>query len=468
MGVSGFGNVASKQQVIDPVVVEISSESMQSMSYETMDTEKISSMKRVLMIAYHFPPIQGSSGVHRTVQFARHLPSFGWAPIVVAPHHRAYPAIGDDSWAKLPEEAIVRRAFALDSARHLSVKGKYLGVTAIPDRWISWWPAAVFECLRLVRKYKPQVIWSTYPIATAHLIGLTVSRMTGIPWVADFRDPMDQAEQAAPGWNRRVYQRLERAIVRQASCCTVVSHATLDDYRTRYPDKSPASWQVIENGYDESLFAPYDQLLADAPKRTVGQPIRMLHSGLLYSSGRNPLPFLQAVKSLVDHRGFDIEVIFRACGNEAEVGAHIQRLGLSHVVKLLPSISYDSAIREMIESDVLLVFQGVVFNKQIPAKVYEYIRVGRPILAMTDAAGETARMLRDWDGTYLADAESKEGIECTILKTIDDLENNKILKRKSDEIMKLSRYDQTKQLNLLLNRNYSFIDKESSKYNFLK
>ena len=133
-------------------------------------------MKRVLMIAYHFPPIQGSSGVHRTVQFARHLPSFGWAPIIVAPHPRVYPAIGDESWAKLPDEAVVKRAFAMDSARHLAVGGRYLGFTAMPDRWVSWLPGGVFECLRLIKKYRPHVIWSTFPIATAHLIGLTVSR----------------------------------------------------------------------------------------------------------------------------------------------------------------------------------------------------------------------------------------------------------------------------------------------------
>ena len=365
--------------MIDPVVVKMSPESVQSMSYETMDTEKISSMKRVLMIAYHFPPIQGSSGVHRTVQFARHLPSFGWAPIIVAPHPRAYPVIWDDSWAEMPEEAVVKRAFALDSARHLSVKGKYLGVTAIPDRWISWWPAAVFECMRLVRKYKPQVIWSTYPIATAHLIGLTVSRLTGIPWVADFRDPMVQDGQPASQLNRMVGQRLEKAVVRQAACCTLVSSSALDDYRRRYPDKKPASWQVIENGYDESLFAPYNHLSARDQEKTVGQPVKLLHSGLLYSSGRSPRPFLEAVKSLVESKQIDAEVVFRGSGNEAEVSEQIERLGLARVVKLLPSISYDQAIREMLQADVLLVFQGAVFNKQIPAKIYEYIRAGRQI-----------------------------------------------------------------------------------------
>ena len=363
--------------MIDPVVVKMSSENVQSMSYEAMDTGKESSMKRVLMIAYHFPPIQGSSGVHRTVQFARHLPSFGWAPIIVAPHPRVYPVIGDDSWAEMPEEAIVKRAFALDSAKHLAVNGRYLGVTAIPDRWVSWWPGGVFECLRLIRKYRPHVIWSTYPIATAHLIALTVSRLTGIPWVADFRDPMMQEGQPSSRFNRMAHQFLEKRIIRHASRCVLVSRSALDDYAQRYPNKDPESWQVIENGYDESLFAPYDHLYNADKKWTPGTPIKMLHSGTLYSSGRNPLHFLEAIKSLVEKNEINVEVIFRGCSNEKKVGEQITYLGLSHIVKMLPPISYDEAIKEMIESDILLIFQGEVFNKQIPAKIYEYIRASR-------------------------------------------------------------------------------------------
>lgn len=421
------------------------------MSYEAMDTEKISSMKRVLMIAYHFPPIQGSSGVHRTVQFARHLPSFGWAPIIVAPHSRAYPVIGDDSWAEMPEEAIVKRAFALDSAKHLAVNGRYLGVTAIPDRWVSWWPGGVFECLRLIRKYQPHVIWSTYPIATAHLIGLTVSRLTGIPWVADFRDPMMQEGQPSSRLNRIAHQFLEKMIIRHASRCVLVSRSALDDYAQRYPNKDPESWQVIENGYDESLFAPYDHLYNADKKWTLGTPIKMLHSGTLYSSGRNPLHFLEALKSLVEKNEINVEVIFRGCSNEEKVGEQISRLGLAHIVKMLPPISYDEAIKEIIESDVLLVFQGAVFNKQIPAKIYEYIRAGRAILAMIDETGETARVLRDWDGTYITNIDSKERIEFSLLDLIDSLKFKKIIYSNLDEVKSLSRYAGTKKLDQVLN-----------------
>jgi glycosyltransferase involved in cell wall biosynthesis len=229
-----------------------------------------------------------------------------------------------------------------------------------------------------------------------------------------------------------------------------VSHSVLDDYRQRYPDKQHASWQVIENGYDEALFAPHDHLSARSPVRPDGQPVKLLHSGLLYPLGRNPLPFLKAVKELIENNQINLEVVFRGSGFKKEISEQINRLGLAQVVKILPTVSYDQAIQEMLQSDVLLVFQGAAFNKQIPAKLYEYLRAGRPILAMTDTGGETAKILRDWDGTYLANSESKDSIEYTLMNIIDDLKANKQLIRNPDQIKKVSRYVRTEQLNELL------------------
>ena len=149
-------------------------------------------MKRLLMIAYHFPPLAGSSGIQRTLRFVQHLPKFGWEPMVLSAHPRAYERTSDDLMADIPEGAIVRRAFALDTARHLSIAGRYIGAMARPDRWVSWKIGAVHEGMRLIRQFRPQAIWSTYPIATAHLIGAELQKRSGLPWIADFRDPMVQ------------------------------------------------------------------------------------------------------------------------------------------------------------------------------------------------------------------------------------------------------------------------------------
>lgn len=409
-------------------------------------------MKQVLMIAYHFPPIQGSSGLHRTVQFAKHLPDLGWHPIVVTVHPRAFPATGNDLPGEISSKCVVKRAFAFDSARHLSIKGRYFGLTAIPDRWVSWWPGGVWECLQAIRKYKPHAIWSTFPIATAHMIALTVHRLTGLPWIADFRDPMIQKGNPGNHLVRKAYQSLEKKIVKNASSCVTVTQSALSEYVNRYPEKDPTDWQLIPNGYDESLFEPCEGFLDNDKNKLNKQRITMLHSGILYGEGRSPKAFLKALKSYLGKSAVDIEVVFRGCGNETSIMEAISDLQLDDMVSIGSSVSYSDAIREMVQSDILIVFQGSVYNKQIPAKIYEYIRSGRPILALTDENGETARFLKKWDGVYIADMESSQGIEQAMIKMVDDLKSKKKLIREKKDVDLLSRAEGAKQLAGMLNK----------------
>src|SRR5690349_15358485 len=121
------------------------------------------------MIAYHFPPCRGSSGIQRTLRFARYLPQFGWEPQVLTTSHRAYDAVDAD--AAEPEGLIVHRGFALDAARHLSIAGRYPEWLALPDRFATWWYGGVAKGLCVINKFRPHALWSTFPIATAHSIG---------------------------------------------------------------------------------------------------------------------------------------------------------------------------------------------------------------------------------------------------------------------------------------------------------
>src|SRR5690349_24233327 len=96
------------------------------------------SQPRVLMIAYHFPPLRGSSGIQRTLRFCQYLPEFGWTPLVLTANERAYESVDQASLREIPEGLVVRRAFALNTARHLAIAGRYPARLAIPDRWVSW------------------------------------------------------------------------------------------------------------------------------------------------------------------------------------------------------------------------------------------------------------------------------------------------------------------------------------------
>src|SRR6476659_8989005 len=128
-------------------------------------------MRTVLMVAFQFPPFSGSSAVQRTLRFVRYLPEFGWTPLVLTAHPRAYEQASDDQLDQIPSNTIVKRAFSLDAARHLGIMRRYPARLARPDRWRLWGPPAIFAGLRMIRKYRPDALWSTFPIPTAHVIG---------------------------------------------------------------------------------------------------------------------------------------------------------------------------------------------------------------------------------------------------------------------------------------------------------
>lgn len=366
--------------------------------------------KRVLMIAYHFPPLRGSSGIQRTLSFVRHLPEFGWEPVVLTAHPRAYPATGNDQSNGIPDGVPVHPAFALDTARHLSFRGRYARAMALPDRWASWWLGAVPLGLHLIRKYRPSAIWSTYPIATAHLIGMTLQRLTGTPWVADFRDPMLEKTYPAEPAVRKAYGRIEAAALKRCSHATLTTPGALRDYAVRFPDVPGQRFSLIENGYDETVFA--DAFDSRAP-RTQDQRFVLVHSGIVYPKERNPVPLFDAVAALRRQAVLgpdNFQLLLRATGHDAFLQRLIRERQIDDVVTLAPAIPYREALAEMLSADGLLLLQAGNCNNQIPAKLYEYLRAQRPIFALTDAGGDTAGALRKAGVDTIADLESRDGI----------------------------------------------------------
>src|SRR5689334_22761039 len=101
------------------------------------------SMRRVLIVAYHFPPQTGSSGHLRALKFSRYLPENGWLPSVLTVNPRAYERVDDRQLSEIPPDINVLRPFALDTQRHLSFRGRYSLYTALPDRWVTWCLGAI-------------------------------------------------------------------------------------------------------------------------------------------------------------------------------------------------------------------------------------------------------------------------------------------------------------------------------------
>jgi glycosyltransferase involved in cell wall biosynthesis len=385
------------------------------------------------MIAFHYPPCRGSSGLQRTLSFSRHLLGEGWQPVVLTVKPSVHSRTSDDQLGDIPAEVQVERAFALDTQRDLGIRGRYLKWMALPDFWVSWFFWAIPLGLRLVRKYKPKIIWSTYPIATAHLLALALHRLTGIPWVADFRDPMIEINpltgqrRPADRTSWRLWSLLERLTVQYCSRAVFTTEGALRIYAERYPHLPTDRWTIIPNGYDEEHFVAAERIASKLSSET--NQILLLHSGVLYGgTDRNPTQFFAALGKLRSNGQISpstIRVILRASGYESDYRTLIRKHRIDDMVFLEPAIPYREALAEMLSADGLLIFQGYTSNPAIPAKLYEYLRAQRPIFALVDSEGDTAKTLKATGVGTMVPMDSEDQIATGLLEFLQLVRDGK-------------------------------------------
>jgi glycosyltransferase involved in cell wall biosynthesis len=365
-------------------------------------------VRKVLIIAYHFPPQAESSGYLRALKFCRYLPDHGWQPRVLTVHPRAYERTNPSQLKEIPSSVPVDRVFALDTRRHLSFHGRYLRAMALPDRWVSWCPGAVATGYRIVKNQNYDVVLATFPIASAILIGWLLHRLTGKPWVADLRDSMTEADYPRDPQTWKIYRWLERKTVRDAARLIFTADSAVRMYTERYSYLSEDRCSLIPNGYDEEDFVGLT-VEPHMPDR----PLRLAHMGLLYPTERDPIPFFRAVSQLHKERRLNPTVVrieLRASGHESIYQPMLRAEGIENLVHLLPSLPYREALQDSANADGLLLFQAACCDHQIPAKVFEYLRLAKPILALTSNTGDTAALLRKTGGATIVDLADWQAI----------------------------------------------------------
>jgi glycosyltransferase involved in cell wall biosynthesis len=363
------------------------------------------------MIAYHYPPEGGSSGVLRALKFSKYLPGQGWIPHILTLRESFYPVRDDGLMRDVPAEAVIHRTLAFDNARHLAIKGRHLAFLGVPDRFVSWFFFGVVKGLRVIRKERPQVIYSTSPPATAHLIAAALKSITGALWVADFRDPwIEEGLFPPPGSIRyRLESVLERMVLRRCDCVVVTTPNLKAEFLARYPDLSPDKFQVIYNGYDESDFN-------NIRVENRSERFEIIHAGLVTPDFRNPLPLLEAAAGLISDGSLpreQVKITFLGGDwwvSSPEFTAEVKRLGLDGVVSVEGRVSHQDAIKRLAHAAALLLLQASDDTRSlIPAKAFEYLRIGRPVLAMT-LEGATADLLKDREHCFILDPADSVGL----------------------------------------------------------
>jgi len=385
-------------------------------------------MKKVLVITTCFPPTN-STGIHRGLALVRHLAACGIEVMVLT----MPPAPDMDSdmrlLSKVPDSVRVLREPMLDLTRtvktwlgrhgegydtssRLQANGTHnAGGTPAPREadvshrsglvdWCSTWlqvpDTRIGWCLKslvshrdAVRRFGPDVIYSSAPMWSSHLLAMAVRRAVGCPWVADCRDPWrsNPFRRFAHRTHEWADARLEGMMVRQAAAVICNTPGSRRDFASRYPRQSD-KFVSIPNGFDAVEVAA----VMTSPRVRSGQ-LRMVHAGVFYGT-RSPEPLLEAMASLVssDERARR-EIRLVQVGPEEFEGRPLaelaDRAGVAGMVELTGPLRHREAMRAVYEGDVAVAVSqtGANGHLQVPRKFYEYCGLGRFVLVTGGCCG---------------------------------------------------------------------------------
>jgi glycosyltransferase involved in cell wall biosynthesis len=364
----------------------------------------------MLALAYFFPPL-GGGGVQRTLKHVKYLPEAGFQSIVVTTRPIWSPLVDATLRSEVPPGTVVIRApeiplqlvkwglhSALRRARLPTAITSYVGW---PDEMAGWIPGATWQALKAARRYRPDVLYSTSSPVSAHLVALIVSRISGIPWVADFRDGWTRNPQPepVPRLLAGLSARLERIVVRRAKYVVVV------DESVELVGIEPGDPRLvlIRNGVD-----PED--LPATPPTVRGEQFRLSYIGALYGE-RHAAPVFAALRALVDRgvidpRDLDVRIVGHA---SLEDDANLARLP----VTLTGYVDHATALSEMRSADVLL-FYAPALNRGSSGKIYEYLAAGRPILCVAGNDNFAFALVQELDAGPCAEPDDAGSIEAAI------------------------------------------------------
>jgi glycosyltransferase involved in cell wall biosynthesis len=245
-------------------------------------------------------------------------------------------------------------------------------------------------------------------------VGIKLKRLFGLPWVADFRDPFanDPLVTSRHFLARRLDFRAEAAVLRLADAVIANVPGAADLLKRAHPHFS-GNVHVITNGFDPEFF----------PERRHGRaetPFRILHSGELYR-GRNPEPVIDAIERINARGGIlgrPLNAVFY--GRTDGLEDTLARTGRRRFVELHGQQPYAEAIRAMVDADILLLLANRGQRASAPAKLYEYLGAGRPILAVAEPDSDVAWVLRN-SGTLfrIVGHDSSQQIEEAVTELIE-------------------------------------------------
>ena len=426
-------------------------------------------MNKVLIITYYWPPSAGS-GVQRWVKFAKYLPHYNWEPIVFTPENPDF-NVKDETLAgdispdlevlKFPiwepyqlQRRIAGKKSDSNPADALEKKKKGIfdlfsiwlrGNVLIPDPRVFWVKPSVSFLKDVIKRNQIDVVITTGPPHSMHLIGEKLKIKTGVKWVADFRDPWSKWEfldtlKMTP-LVRNIHTRLEKRVLQKADKVITISNTFKKDFEELVPRRV----EVITNGFDPDDFNISGNI-------EQSEKFLISHIGTI-DELRDPRPFLYALKQLVTEIPVlqnEVEVLFVGVVSKKLIAEIEADDILNTVVNFKAYVAHHEVFEIYKRSAVLLLVLANSKNAvgNIPGKLFEYMASEKRILAMGRVDGDSAEILKNADAGFICHPGDREAIKGAIQNLFKEYKSP--LPEKNQSIQKYSRKSLTGDLAQIL------------------
>lgn len=408
-------------------------------------------MEKLLVIANEFPPM-GGAGVQRTTKFVKYLSEFDIEPIVIT--KRNVSSLVDETLLEdLPKNIKIHRLEPYDLINRkglLRLPLKFLGAKIMsPDSEYLWYYFNRKKVADIIKKENISCIYTTSFPYSSHLMGQYLKRMMpDLVWLADFRDEWTNNPYHLDSFIRRIKlkaeRRMELSITRETDYLIANTPFMLENFLEDTPSLKGRS-TFIPNGFDEEDF----QGLVN--KRDGGKKFVITYSGSLYGR-RNLDEFLDGLKISLDNKKIDKnDLEIRIVGNiyDSVIKSYADKYDLNGVIKSYGYLPHKDSIQMLYNSDIILLVigKGKGSKNFYTGKIFEYIRVDRPILAIVPTDGAAGQVINETNTGIVVDPDDINKVSNSLEFYYNSWrENQSIHEPNWDAVRKYSRKSQTERL----------------------
>jgi glycosyltransferase involved in cell wall biosynthesis len=382
-------------------------------------------MRKVLMLAYVFPPFFSVGGSIRVVKFIKYLPSLGWLPVVLSiddsKEYDTQRKEGSETLLQeVPDAVKIYRTGAGEPTVETLEKGRearrkyWLAAVIVnllkilrqwlyrylllPDRHITWLPFAVMSGRKIIKEEGIDIIFATGPPHSTVIIAAILKWLTRKRLVLDFRDDWIDTPWhcSKPKMIQRIERWLEKWAVKTADKVILVTEWSKKAFINRYSEQSTQKFVLIPNGFDLQDFQKIEPVEQDSND----SKFIILHAGLLSEGdgwNRNPKALFQALVNIrTNHHQVAENLAVNFTGYLPQSYRDVvETMGLGEIVKELGDLPHQECIRFMMNSDLLLAINYDDWPTIIPAKIYEYWAVGGAPILLLSCSGAAENFVKD-------------------------------------------------------------------------